>query len=86
MKFSIKNLSSKCDQIRSFLRIGSHLLKKSLMENFIFCAVFGIIYLLGKVLIAVFYDCETSELMEGSLTVSQSKSSLKLFCSARSRL
>ena len=29
----------KCDQIRSFLRIWSHLLKKSLMENFIFCAV-----------------------------------------------
>ena len=32
MKFSIKNFSSKCDQVRSFL-------KKSLMENFIFCAV-----------------------------------------------
>ena len=27
------------DQIRSFLRISSHLLKKSLMENFILCAV-----------------------------------------------
>ena len=39
MKFSIKNYFSKCDQIRSFLRIWSHLLKKSLMENFIFCAV-----------------------------------------------
>ena len=26
-------------QIRSFLRIWSHLLTKSLMENFIFCAV-----------------------------------------------
>ena len=38
-KFSIKNFLSKCDQIRSFLRIWSHLLKKSLMENFIFCAV-----------------------------------------------
>ena len=25
--------------MRSFLRIWSHLLKKSLMENFIFCAV-----------------------------------------------
>ena len=36
MKFSIKNFFSKCDQIRSFLRIWSHLLKKSLMENFIF--------------------------------------------------
>ena len=37
--FSIKNFSSKCDQIRSFLRIGSHLLEKSLMENFIFYAM-----------------------------------------------
>ena len=39
MKFSIKDLFSKCDQIRSFLRIWSHLLQKSLMENLIFCAV-----------------------------------------------
>ena len=40
MKFSIKDFFSKCDQIRSFLRIWSHLLKKSFMENFIFYAVF----------------------------------------------
>ena len=33
MKFSIKDFFSKCGQIRSFLRIWSHLLKKSLMEN-----------------------------------------------------
>ena len=39
MKFSIKDFFSKCDQIRSFLQIWSHLLKKSLMENFILCAV-----------------------------------------------
>ena len=39
MKFSIKDFFSKCDQIRSYLWIWSHLLKKSLMENFIFCAV-----------------------------------------------
>ena len=39
MKFSIKDIFSKCDQIRWKLRIWSHLLKKSLMENFIFCAV-----------------------------------------------
>ena len=39
VKFSIKDFFSKCDQIRSFLRIWSHLLKKSLMENFIFCLV-----------------------------------------------
>ena len=39
MKFCIKDFFSKCDQICSLLRIWSHLLKKSLMENFIFCAV-----------------------------------------------
>ena len=39
LKFSIKDFFSKCDQIHSFLRIWSHLLKKSLMENFIFCVV-----------------------------------------------
>ena len=35
MKFSIKDFFSKCDEIRSFLLIWSHLLKKSLTENFI---------------------------------------------------
>ena len=40
MKFSIEYFFSKCDQIRSFLRIWSHLLKKSLMEDLIFCAVY----------------------------------------------
>ena len=39
MKFSIEDFFSKYDQICIFLRIWSHLLKKSLMENFIFCAV-----------------------------------------------
>ena len=39
MKFSIKDFYSKCDQIRRKLRIWSHLLKKSSMEDFIFCAV-----------------------------------------------
>ena len=41
MKFSIKDLLSKCDQILRKLRICSYLLKKSLMENFIFfvCSV-----------------------------------------------
>ena len=38
MKFSNKNFFSKCDQIRSCLWIWSHLLKKFVMENFIFCA------------------------------------------------
>ena len=39
MKFSIKDFSSKYDQIRRKLQIWSHLLKKSFMENFIACAV-----------------------------------------------
>ena len=39
MKFSNKDFFSKCDQIPSFLQIWSRLLKKSLMEYLIFCAV-----------------------------------------------
>ena len=39
IKFSIKDFFSKCDQIGSFLQIWSYLLEKSVMENFIFCAV-----------------------------------------------
>ena len=35
----MKAFFNKCDQIRSFLRIWSHLLSKSLMENFTFRAV-----------------------------------------------
>ena len=36
----MKDFFSKCDQIRRQLRIWSHLLKKYLMENFMFCAVY----------------------------------------------
>ena len=39
MKFFIEDFFSNCEQICSFLRIWAHLLKKSSMENFIFCAV-----------------------------------------------
>ena len=39
MKFSIQDVFSKCDQIQRKLRIWSHLLKKSLVENLIFCVV-----------------------------------------------
>ena len=39
MKFSIKDFFSKCDQNCRNLLIWSHLLKKSLMVNFISCAV-----------------------------------------------
>ena len=38
-KFSTNDFFSKCDQICSFLRIWSYLLKKSLIANVIFCAV-----------------------------------------------
>ena len=40
MKFSIKGLFNKCDQIHSKLQIWSHLVKTSLMESFIFCVVY----------------------------------------------
>ena len=52
MKFSIKDFLSKCDQI-----LITHLLKKSLMENFIFCA--------GKVVCLQFFPL--SFLCDGSL-------------------
>ena len=48
MKFSIKDFFSNCGQIRSFLQIWSPLLKKSLMENFIFYAVNSVIWRLLK--------------------------------------
>ena len=43
IKFPIKDFFSKCDQIHKKLWIWSYLLKKSLMENFIFCALFSAI-------------------------------------------
>ena len=57
MKFSIKDFFSNCDQIRSFLRIWSHLLKKSLMENFIFCAMIDIVICAGGV--SVIKSCKS---------------------------
>ena len=39
IRFPIKDFFSKCKYIRSFLRIWSNILKKFLVENFIFCAV-----------------------------------------------
>ena len=47
MKFSIKDFFIKCDQIHRKL-LWSHLLKKSLMENFIFCAVYVDLWALCK--------------------------------------
>ena len=48
MNFSIKDIFRKCDQIRRKLQIWSHLLKKSLMENFIFSAVISELGNTGK--------------------------------------
>ena len=42
MKFSIKDVFSKCDQICHFLRIWGHLLKKSLMETLLQSNFIGI--------------------------------------------
>ena len=47
MKFSFMDFFSKCDQIRSFLQIWSHLLKKCVMKNFIFCAMYCVVTLLA---------------------------------------
>ena len=41
LKFSVKDFFSNCDDIRRKLLIWTHLLKKSLMENFSFCAIKG---------------------------------------------
>ena len=51
MKFSIMDFFSKCDQIRSFLWIWSHVLKISLMENFISCALIHMIGLLSTTMV-----------------------------------
>ena len=44
MKFSMKDFFSKCNQILRKLGIWSYLLKKSLMENFIFCVAYELPY------------------------------------------
>ena len=44
IKFSIKDLFSKCDQILGTLRIWSYFVKKSWMQNFFFFALLFSIY------------------------------------------
>ena len=60
MKFFIKEFFSKCDQILRELRIWSHLLKESLMENLIFCAVVILIakYLCERLPLAAYESSE----------------------------
>ena len=43
-KVAIEDFFSICDEIRRELRIWSHLLKKSLIESFIFCAVTSVLF------------------------------------------
>ena len=54
IKFSIKDFFSKSNQIHCFLRIWSHLMKKSLLENPFFCAVGKGLYWPNKILFFVF--------------------------------
>ena len=65
MKFSIKDFFSKCDQIRMTMRIWSHLLKKSLMENFVICAVLHCV--------GVYYRLKFSSQGKRILTFNRSK-------------
>ena len=68
MKFSIKDFFSKCDHIRRKLRIWTHLLKKSLIENFIFCAVAAgdlNIDVLNLTKIKYLYNCVLSNFVSG---------------------
>ena len=70
MKFSIKDFFSKCDQIRSVLRIWSHLLKKSLMENFIFCPVVLGGYFIYSALLTDVYKLREVKLILSEFTIS----------------
>ena len=62
MKFSIMDFFSKCDQIRSFLLIWSHLLKKCVMKNFIFCAMYCVVTLLAASLFVLNFFNDSNSL------------------------
>ena len=78
-----KDLFSKCDQIRSFLRIWSHLQKKYLTEDFIFCAmqriatteasVIKLKYLLPPIRAADIVECLCNYVDEISLNLQSMK-------------
>ena len=64
IKFSIMDFFSKCDQIRSW----SHLLKKFLIENFIFCAVLIYYLFLANVQLRIFpLRTKSEEILIGKL-------------------
>ena len=54
-KHSMKDFFNKCDEIRSFLRTWSHSLKKSLIENFNFCAVLKLLTPIRNCLYSIFH-------------------------------
>ena len=80
IKFSIKHFFSNCDQIRSCLRIWSHLLKKSLIENFNFspsgyfkkCGHLGTIFLS---VLQIFDSCVPKYIAYGYVKVFQNNTS-----------
>ena len=65
-----------CDQTCGFLRIWSHLLKESLVENFIFCAVN--VKLTESSLEVYSEPCQTSKI-ECSAKIGSSSKTVKYF-------
>ena len=68
MKFPTEDFFSKCDQIRRKLRVCSCLIKNSLMENFIFCAV--IIYYSETIRKGQYSTCSEKTVTEQKLQLS----------------
>ena len=81
-KFFIKDFFSKYDRICSFLRIWSHFLKKSLMENLIFCAVLS--YNCVKMFLYAQYDRICSFLRIWSHFLKKSLMENLIFCAVLS--
>ena len=77
MKFCIKDFFSKCDQIRRKLRIWLLLLKKFLMENFIFCAVLFVVRRAGS---RLFYSMISDGKKEFMLCI-ESRHTVHISCS-----
>ena len=72
MKFSIKDIFSKCDQIRRKLWIWLHLLDKSLMENFIFCAVTAYSFRFSRLFYMIFSKTRNSAFLLFFINISRS--------------
>ena len=70
MESSFKDFFSKYDQICRKLQIWSHLLKKSLMENLIFCVVSSSDYLTNSFTIHEMDDCQYVILKEINIFLS----------------